>query len=88
MQRIRKGDEVIVITGRDKGKRGTVLSRVDDRHVTVEGINVAKKHTRPNPMTGSTGGIVNKVMPIDQSNVMLVNLRVFKSDGSIVGAKA
>ena len=87
MQRIRKGDEVIVITGRDKGKRGTVLSR-------------------PNPMTGSTGGIVNKVMPIDQSNVMLVNpatgkgervgfkevdgkkVRVFKSDGSIVGAKA
>ena len=106
MQRIRKGDEVIVITGRDKGKRGTVLSRVDDRHVTVEGINVVKKHTRPNPMTGSTGGIVNKVMPIDQSNVMLVNpatgkgervgfkevdgkkVRVFKSDGSIVGAKA
>ncbi|MCI5896438.1 MAG: 50S ribosomal protein L24 [Candidatus Aphodousia sp.] len=106
MQRIRKGDEVIVITGRDKGKRGTVLSRVDDRHVTVEGINVAKKHVRPNPMTGQEGGIVNKVMPIDQSNVMLVNpatgkgervgfkvvdgkkVRVFKSDGSIVGAKA
>ena len=106
MQRIRKGDEVIVITGRDKGKRGTVLSLVDDRHVTVEGINVVKKHTRPNPMTGATGGIVNKVMPIDQSNVMLVNpatgkgervgfkevdgkkVRVFKSDGSIVGAKA
>ena len=104
MQRIRKGDEVIVITGRDKGKRGTVLSRVDDRH--VEGINVVKKHTHPNPMTGATGGIVNKVMPIDQSNVMLVNpatgkgervgfkevdgkkVRVFKSDGSIVGAKA
>ena len=64
MQRIRKGDEVIVITGRDKGKRGTVLSRVDDRHVTVEGINVVKKHTRPNPMTGATGGIGNKGMPI------------------------
>ncbi len=103
MQRIRKGDEVIVITGRDKGKRGTVLY---DRHVTVEGINVAKKHVRPNPMTGQEGGIINKVMPIDQSNVMLVNpatgkgervgfkvvdgkkVRVFKSDGSIVGAKA
>ena len=106
MQRIRKGDEVIVITGRDKGKRGTVLSRVDDRHVTVEGINVVKKHTRPNPMTGATGGIVNKVMPIDQSNCMMMKpatgkgkrvgvkevdgnkCRVFKSDGSIVGAKA
>ena len=59
MQRIRKGDEVIVITGRDKGKRGTVLSRVDDRHVTVEGINVVKKHRRPNPMMGVTGGIEN-----------------------------
>ena len=106
MQRIRKGDEVIVISGRDKGKRGTVLSRVDDRHVTVEGINVVKKHRRPNPMLGTAGGIENKVMPLDQSNVMLVNpatgkgervgfkdvdgkkVRIFKSDGSVVGAKA
>lgn len=73
MQRIRKGDEVIVIAGKDKGKKGVVLSRVDDRHVTVEGVNVAKKHVRPNPMTGAEGGVVDKVMPIDQSNVMLVN---------------
>lgn len=57
MQRIRKGDEVIVIAGKDKGKKGVVLSRVDDRHVTVEGVNVAKKHVRPNPMTGAEGGV-------------------------------
>lgn len=106
MQRIRKGDEVIVIAGKDKGKKGFVLSRVDDRHVTVEGVNVAKKHVRPNPMTGAEGGVVDKVMPIDQSNVMLVNpatgkgervgfkevdgkkVRVFKSNGAVVGAKA
>ena len=61
MQRIRKGDEVIVIAGKDKGKKGVVLSRVDDRHVTVEGVNVAKKHVRPNPMTGAEGGVVDKV---------------------------
>lgn len=73
MQRIRKGDEVVVITGRDKGKKGTVLSRVDDRHVIVEGINVVKKNVRPNPSLGVTGGIVDKTMPIDQSNIMLVN---------------
>ena len=106
MQRIRKGDEVIVIAGKDKGKKGVVLSRVDDRHVTVEGVNVAKKHVRSNPMTGAEGGVVDKVMPIDQSNVMLVNpatgkgervgfkevdgkkVRVFKSNGAVVGAKA
>ena len=88
MQRIRKGDEVIVIAGKDKGKKGVVLSRVDENHVTVE------------------GGIVDKVLPIDHSNVMLVNpatgkgdrvgfkvvdgkkVRVFKSNGAQVGAKA
>ena len=102
----RQGDGVLFRTGRGVGNRGTGLARGDDRHVTVEGIKVGKKHTRPNPMTGATGGIVNKVMPIDQSNVMLVNpatgkgervgfkevdgqkVRVFKSDGSIVGATA
>jgi len=106
MQRIRKGDEVIVIAGRDKGKRGTVLARTDERHVTVEGINIAKKHRRANPMTGQEGGIENKAMPIDQSKVMLFNpatgkggrvgfkvvdgkkVRVFKSDDTVVGAKA
>jgi large subunit ribosomal protein L24 len=80
MQKIRKGDEVIVITGRDKGKRGTVTARVDDSHLLVDGINVVKKHARPNPMKGITGGIVDKTMPIDQSNVMLFNPATGKGD--------
>jgi len=71
MERIRKGDEVIVITGRDKGKRGVVLDRVGASRLMVEGINVVKKHTRPNPMKNVTGGIVDKTMSIDRSNVML-----------------
>jgi large subunit ribosomal protein L24 len=80
MDKIRKGDEVIVTTGRDKGKRGTVVSRVDDQHLVVEGINVVKKHQRPNPMKGESGGIVDKTMPIDQSNVMLFNPATGKGD--------
>ena len=80
MRRIRKGDEVIVIAGRDKGKRGTVLRRVDDAHLVVEGVNIVKKHVRPNPMKGQTGGIVDKAMPIDQSNVMLLNPATGKGD--------
>jgi large subunit ribosomal protein L24 len=80
MDKIRKGDEVVVITGRDKGKRGTVTARVDDRHLLVDGINLVKKHTRPNPMKGTTGGIVDKVMPIDQSNLMLLNPATGKGD--------
>ena len=103
MQRIIKGDQVVVITGRDRGTKGTVLSRVDDRHIIVEGV---KKAVRPNPALGVEGGIVDKTLPIDQSNVMLVNpetgkgervgfkevdgkkVRVFKSNGAVVGAKA
>jgi large subunit ribosomal protein L24 len=106
MERIRKGDEVVVIAGKDKGKRGVVLRRLDASHLVVEGINIVKKHTRPNPMKGVTGGIIDKTMPIDQSNVMLFNpatskgdrvgvklvdgkrVRVFKSSGAVVGAKA
>ena len=80
MKKIRKGDEVVVITGRDKGKRGTVLSRVSDTHLVVEGVNVVKKHVRPNPMKGETGGIVDKTLPIDQSNVMLFNPATGKGD--------
>ncbi len=80
MRKIRKGDEVVVIAGRDKGKRGTVLQRVDDAHVVVEGINLVKKHVRPNPMKGQTGGIVDKSMPIDQSNLMLWNPVTGKGD--------
>ena len=80
MNKIRKGDEVIVLTGRDKGKRGTVSLRVDDDHVVVDGINVVKKHVRPNPLKGTTGGIVDKTMPINQSNVAIFNPATGKAD--------
>jgi large subunit ribosomal protein L24 len=80
MQRIRKGDEVMVLAGRDKGKRGTVLRRVDADHVVVEGVNRVKKHQRPNPMKGQTGGIVDKDLPIHVSNVALFNPATKKAD--------
>jgi large subunit ribosomal protein L24 len=80
MQRIRKGDEVVVLSGRDKGKRGTVLRRVDADHVVVEGVNRVKKHQRPNPMKGQTGGIVDKDLPIHVSNVALFNPATKKGD--------
>jgi len=85
MQRIRKGDEVVVVTGRDKGKRGTVLRRIDAQHVVVEGVNRVKKHQRPNPMKGVAGGIVDKDMPIHVSNVALFNPATKKADR--VGSK-
>ena len=80
MKKIRKGDTVIVLTGRDKGKRGTVSARVDDDHLLVEGVNVVKKHVKPNPLKGSTGGIVDKSMPIHQSNVAIFNAATGKAD--------
>jgi large subunit ribosomal protein L24 len=80
MQRIRKGDEIVVIAGRDKGKRGTVLRRTGVEHVVVEGINRVKKHQRPNPMQGLTGGVVDKDMPIHISNVALFNPATQKAD--------
>jgi len=80
MQRIRKGDEVVVITGRDKGKRGTVLRRVNADYLVVEGVNRAKKHQRPNPMKGVTGGIVDKDMPIHVSNIALFNPQTQQAD--------
>ncbi len=80
MNKIRKGDPVIVLTGRDKGKRGTVTQRVDEDHLIVEGVNVAKKHVKPNPMKGTTGGIVQKSMPIHQSNVAIFNPATGKAD--------
>ena len=80
MQKIRKGDEVVVLSGRDKGKRGTVLRRVDAEHVVVEGINRVKKHQRPNPMQGQTGGIVDKDKPMHISNVALYNAAAQKAD--------
>jgi large subunit ribosomal protein L24 len=80
MQRLRKGDEVVVLAGRDKGKRGTVLRRVDASHVVVEGVNRVKKNQRPNPMKGITGGIVDKDLPIHISNVALFNPATKKAD--------
>lgn len=106
MNKIRTGDEVIVLTGRDKTRRGTVLARIDADHVLVEGINVVKKHAKPNPMAGIPGGIVEKTLPIHVSNIALFNpatgkgdrvgftevdgkkVRVFRSNGAVVGAKA
>ncbi|AEP37239.1 50S ribosomal protein L24 [Taylorella asinigenitalis] len=106
MHKIRKGDEVIVIAGRDKKRRGVVLERVDADHVIVEGVNVVKKHTRPNPMANNPGGIVSKNLPIHISNVQIFNaatgkadkvvfkeedgrkVRVFRSNGEVVGVKA
>lgn len=106
MNKIRKGDEVIVIAGRDKARRGVVLARVDANYILVEGVNVVKKHQRPNPMTGEQGGIVPKTMPIHISNVAIFNpasgkadrvgikevdghkVRVYRSNGEVVGVKA
>ncbi|MBP9148895.1 MAG: 50S ribosomal protein L24 [Rhodoferax sp.] len=80
MNKIRKGDDVIVLTGRDKGKRGKVSLRKDDSHVVVEGVNTVKKHVKPNPMKGEAGGIVEKTMPIHQSNVAIFNSATGKAD--------
>ena len=80
MQRIKKGDDVVVLAGRDKGKRGTVLRRVNAQHVVVEGVNRVKKHQRPNPMKGEQGGIIDKDMPIHISNVALFNPATKKAD--------
>jgi len=80
MRKIKQGDDVTVITGKDKGKRGTVLRRVDADHLLVEGVNRVKKHQRPNPMKGLRGGIVKKDMPIHISNVALFNPQTQKAD--------
>jgi large subunit ribosomal protein L24 len=80
MNKIRKGDDVIVLMGRDKGKRGKVTLRSDDSHLVVEGVNVVKKHAKPNLMKGEAGGIVEKTMPIHQSNVAIFNAATGKAD--------
>jgi len=80
MNKIRKGDQVIVIAGRDKGKRGVVSLRKDDSHILVDGVNLVKKHTKPNPMKGEAGGIVEKTMPLHQSNVAIFNVTSGKAD--------
>lgn len=79
MKRIKKGDQVVVIAGKDKGRQGTVL-KVSDDSVIVEAVNMVKKHTRPNPMAGVEGGIVDKEMPLAISNVMLFNPMTNKGD--------
>ena len=80
MNKIRKGDEVIIITGRDKGKKGVVSLRTDDSHLVVDGVNLVKRHTKPNPLKGLTGGVVEKAMPIHQSNVAIFNAATGKAD--------
>ncbi len=80
MKRLRKGDEVIVIAGKDKGRRGTITRVMKNNKVVVENINVVKKHQKGNPNTGVPGGIIDKEMPIDASNVMLFNPATGKGD--------
>ena len=80
MNKIRTGDEVVVIAGRDKGKRGKVSLRQSETHVIVDGINLVKKHAKPNPMKGVVGGIIEKTMPIHQSNVAIFNASTGKAD--------
>ena len=80
MNRIKKGDEVVVISGRDKGKRGDVARVVDASHVVVNGINTVKRHTRPNPLKNQPGGIVSKELPIHVSNVAIWNPVTQKAD--------
>ncbi len=80
MNKIRKGDEVVVITGKDKGRRGTVLQILDDDLVLVEGVNVSKKHQKPNPNLGIQGGIVDRELPLDISNVMVFNPKSKKGE--------
>jgi len=80
MDKIRKGDQVVVIAGKDKGKRGAIVLRVDAEHVVVEGVNRAKKHVKPNPVKGVVGGVVEKDMPLHVSNVSLYNPATQKAD--------
>jgi large subunit ribosomal protein L24 len=80
MRKIKKGDNVVIITGKDKGKRGAVLRVIDDNHVLIEAANRVRKHQKPNPMKGTTGGIVDKEMPIHVSNIAIFNPTTQKAD--------
>ena len=80
MNKIRKGDEVIVTAGKDKGRRGTVLQMLEDDRVLVEGVNLAKKHIKPNPNIGEMGGIKDKAMPLEISNVLVFNPKTKKGE--------
>jgi len=80
MKRIKQGDEVVVIAGKDKGRQGNVIRVYDDGRVLVEGVNIARKHQKPNPSAGVPGGIIEKEMPLDTSNVMVYNASAGKGD--------
>ncbi len=80
MNRIRKGDDVIVIAGKDKGKRGSVLRVMTDGRLVVSDVNMVKRHTKPNPNRGVAGGIIEKEMPIDPSNILVYNPQTEKGD--------
>jgi large subunit ribosomal protein L24 len=80
MERIRKGDEVVIATGKDKGRRGTVIRIYANGRVLIEGVNTVRKHMKPNPATGNKGGIVDREMPLNASNVMLYNPVTKKGD--------
>lgn len=80
MRKIRRGDEVVVRTGRDKGRRGQVVSVLDEQRVLVQGVNLVKKHVKPNPMKGEPGGIVAKEAPIQVSNIAIFNPATSKAD--------
>ncbi|MBX3616440.1 50S ribosomal protein L24 [Nitrosomonas sp.] len=80
MSKIKKGDEIIVITGKDKGKKGAVLRVIKSDQLIVQGVNTVKKHQKPNPATGVTGGIIDQEMPVHISNVAIYNFKINKSD--------
>lgn len=80
MRKLKKGDDVIIIAGKDKGKKGSILTIVGTDHVIVQGVNSVKKHQKPNPSSGSTGGIIDKEMPIHISNVAIYNFALKKAD--------
>lgn len=80
MRKLKKGDDVIIIAGKDKGKKGSILTIVGIDHVIVQGVNSVKKHQKPNPASGSTGGIIDKEMPIHISNVAIYNFALKKAD--------
>lgn len=80
MRKLRKGDEIVVIAGKDKGRRGSISQVLTNGNLIISGVNVAKKHVKPNPNAGIEGGIISKEMPIDPSNVMMVNPETDKGD--------
>lgn len=80
MRKIRSSDEVVVITGKDKGRRGKIMQVLEEGKILVQGVNRVKKHVKPNPNAGVQGGIIEKEMPMDASNVMLVNPATGKGD--------